>query len=549
MVPAQQQDVGSRFHSPVALAIGYPARMQNQNLLLRIAIGLLAATSWSCSQRPAPEPLDPRVTLTLLSTSDFHGALESTATDRDSKRPIGGAPFLTALIERERQKNPEGTLVLDSGDIYQGTALSNLTDGRASIDYMNEAGFDAAAVGNHEFDFGIEIMVDRIEQAEFPVLCANVHERATGKLPAWAKPYAIFVRNGVRVAVIGLATPDTPKVTMPQNVAHLDFLDPAPVANQLILDLVPEEADLVVIAAHMGGAEENGVIEGEMVDLAERVQGETAILGGHTHRLVSGRMGDAELLQAGSSGRWLGRLELTYDRETKSVVDAKREILTVFADSGQVNSVAPDPEVARMIEEVRGEIAPRLEEVIGFAGVELTVTRAECPMGNWMSDVIREYGEADFGFQNPGGVRSPLDVGPIHYEEVYRVMPFDNTIVTAPMTGAEIKEMLETSAARESFLHVSGLKYSVDYGKPEGARILGLSRLGGGDLDPAATYKIATNSFLAQGGDDLAPIVDKPGTVDTGILIREAMAEACRREKAAGREISPEVEGRVMRTE
>lgn len=521
---------------------------------LRIGpVGLLAALLFGCAPPRGSVDTTP-VVLTLLHTTDFHGALESESTDRESGRPIGGAAYLTAAIDRERDTNPDGTLVLDSGDIYQGTALSNLTEGRAAIEYMNRAGFDAAAIGNHEFDFGIGIMEERIAQAEFPLLCANVMVRATGAPPDWASPYVVFTRSGVRVAVIGLITPDTPNVTLPENVAHLDFLDPVPVANDWIDKLVPEQADVAVVVCHIGGSQDRGgPIEGELVDLAEGIEGESAILAGHTHRLVSGRIGDTPVVQAGSSGRWLGRIDLTWDVTQRRVVDSSAEFITVFADgtsdAAQDNTeqqgVAPNSEVLQMIADFRAEVAPILDEEIATAAVDLSAEREECPMGNWLCDVIRKAADADIAFQNPGGVRASMESGPIRYADVYRVMPFDNTIVVAEMSGDEIHEYLETIGRRDSFLHVSGLHYTIDYTHAPGDRITSVHLENGTELEAAGTYRVAVNNFMAQGGDDLPVLIGRPNTRDTGVVIREAMASACRAATASNLPISARAEGRV----
>lgn len=504
----------------------------------RLALALAVLALSACAT--TPPPLLPTLTLTLLSTNDFHGALESDDTDRDSGRPIGGAEYLAAVIERERAENPLATLMLDGGDIYQGTALSNLTDGRSSIDFMNLADYDAAAVGNHEFDFGIDVMVERIEQAEFPVLCANVRERATQQAPVWARPYHVEERQGLRVAIIGLVTEDTPRVTLPQNVAHLEFLDAAAVADSLIGVLVPERADLAILLCHIGGSvdRETGQARGHMVDLARRVQGEAAVVGGHTHQRVNEVLDDGTvLIEAGSSGRWVARADLVVDLVTRKVASATTEMITVFSDD-----IEPDAEVAAMVAGYREEVAPILDEVLGEAGMELSASRQECPMGNLLCDVQRDAVNADFAFQNPGGVRASIEPGTIRFSDVYRVMPFDNTIVTAPLTGAEVMQLLEEAVGDGGFLHVAGLRYTADYQKPRGERVVEVTLAGGDALDPRATYTVAYNNFMGQGGDSLPVITYRDDATDTGILIREAFADWIR---AKASPIEVQVEGRV----
>lgn len=515
------------------LSIGRIAR-----IALFAALAALAATG--CGTRPAT-PVD----LTILSTNDFHGALESRASDRDTNRPLGGAAILTATIDSLRAMNPEGTLVLDAGDIYQGTALSNLTQGRASIDYMNAAGFDAAAIGNHEFDWGVPILIERIEQARFPMLVANMEERATGKPPAWAKPYTIVVRKGVRVAVIGLVTPTTPTVTMPENVAPYRFLDPAEVANRLIRALVPSKADIAVIVCHIGGRQiGDGTITGEVAEMAHAIEGEAAIVSGHSHSRLEGSIDGVPVVQALSSGRYLGRIDLLVSRAAHRVVGGKASVLPVFADS-----IAPDSAVAALVARARSGIVPILEEVLGEAEVPITTERRECPMGNLVADVMRMRSGATFALTNPGGIRAEIDAGPITYSEVYEVLPFDNTIVVVGLTGDELVRLLQGSAQKGSFVHASGLRYTLDFTKPPESRITAASDDSGRMILPDSIYAVAVNSFMAQGGDDMSILVDHPRSHETGIVIREALAEWIRDQAKAGRKVSAKVEGRINRIE
>jgi len=474
------------------------------------------------------------VELTILSTNDIHGGLEQVSKDFGSGRPIGGAAWLAAAIAEERAKNPEGTLLLDGGDMYQGTALSNLTDGRSTMHVLNALDYDAAAVGNHEFDWGIDLMVDRFEQAEFPVLAANIFLESTGERPDWARPYTIVKRKGVRIAIIGLATPDTPRTTMPQNVAHLDFGDPVEISNQLIAELVPGRADAAILVAHIGGFQRDGKMNGHLIDLVNGVEGEIAVVGGHTHQRVAGILGDAVVLEAGSSMRWLGQANLTFDRETRQVTASSAQVLTVFADG------EPNAEVAGIVASYRDEIAPQLERVIGRATTQLWTRREESPMGSLIADIMREQAGVDFAFQNPGGVRAPIEAGDIRFMDVYAVMPFDNTIVTMDLSGAEVKTLLEEAVGDGSFLHVGGLRYTSDYAKPEGQRIVELTRTDGSALDPEATYSVAVNNYMAQGGDSLPTVTNRDGARETGVLVRDAMVAWI---EAAG-SVSAEVDGR-----
>jgi len=506
---------------------------------LTAALALFLAGCGATAPRTAYPPV---VEITILSTNDFHGALEQVDKERDTDRPIGGAAWVAATIARERATNPDGAIVVDAGDIYQGTALSNLTSGRATIDYMNAAGFDAAAIGNHDFDWGVPVLLDRIEQAEFPMLVANMREKKSGKPPTWAQPYVVVERSGVRVAVIGLITPDTPSTTLPANVEPYEFLDPAEAANALIPTIVPAKADIAVVVCHHGGGmDRDGNLTGEVVEMSEAIVGEAAVVGGHTHQIMHGKVDGVPVVEAGASGRYLGRIDLVVDRAARAVTESDVRVLTVYADS-----TAPDTTVATLVERYRAEVAPILDEVIGEAAVEIDAARRECGMGNFIADAMREASGVSFAFQNPGGVRAPLDEGPITYSEIYRVMPFDNTIVTMELSGAEVITLLEEAAGDGSFLHVSGLRYSLDVSRPKGDRVTVAAITGGAPIIADTIYPVAVNNFMAQGGDSLPTIAKRAGSRETGILIRDAMAARIRGETKAGRAIASRAEGRIF---
>ncbi|MGH7572721.1 MAG: 5'-nucleotidase C-terminal domain-containing protein, partial [Gemmatimonadota bacterium] len=236
---------------------------------------------------PLPAGSD-SVRLAIIATNDFHGALEPLTPAWAQGDTIGGAATLASYIRAVEGRYPEETLHLDGGDVMQGTVVSNLTHGRSTVDVLERMGVDAAAIGNHEFDWGIDTLRARLAQADFPWLSANIFVKATGERPEWVEPYAWIERAGLRIALIGATTVGTPEATLPTNVEPYEFRDIASVVNELAPRLKAGGADLIVLVVHAGAvAVGEGQYEGEIVDAAGRITAPLdLIVSGHTHSEV-----------------------------------------------------------------------------------------------------------------------------------------------------------------------------------------------------------------------------------------------------------------------
>lgn len=476
------------------------------------------------------------VSLTVLATTDLHGALQPSGRDQQK----GGAVALASYIARERAANPQGTLLLDAGDSFHGTAIANATEGRAMIDFMSQVGYDAAAVGNHEFNFGVAVLRQRMAQASFPFLSANVVERSTGAAPVWSLPYTVFERQGVRIAVVGLLTVTTPETTLRQNVADFDFVDQAPVVKRLLAELVPARADLVILLAHLDLFlhPDTGAPGGELAELAEQAKGVAAIVGGHSHLSFRGEIAGIPVIEPAARGQQLGRIDLVYDRRARRISSSATRLIDVVADA-----LPPEPAAAALVARYEEESAATLKAVLGQAAAELgRDPEHESTMGNLLTDVVRETIGADVVFQNPLGVRGGLVAGAITFEDLYRVLPFDNTIVLVEMTGAEIRQLLEDATEKIAILYTSGLRYEADLRRPFGSRTTVTS-----PLEDARKYKVAINNFLAQGGEGLMILANRPEARDTGLLLRDALADWIRARTAEGKPISAALDGRIVR--
>ena len=465
--------------------------------------------------------------ITVVLTNDVHGQLDPLPPS--PMRPFlqtqeaGGYAHLATMVRAARREAAEGKaafLLLDAGDIFQGTPIGNETRGEAIIEAMNALDFDAMAVGNHEFDFGVFNLVRLAKLARFPVLAANVSGlRET-------KPYVVLAppRVPCRIAVIGLVTPETPRITGPGATKGLKFGDPAATTRALMKEV---EADLYIVVSHIGREAD--------LKLAADVPGIALIAGGHSHTPVNEKVGETLVLQTHSHGLSIARADLTLDRDGWKVTDSKGQLLPV-----DPRSAPADAAIVQVMEKYGKDLDARLKEAVGELAAP--ARREDGSAGNWMTDVIRRAGKAEIAFMNRGGIRCDLEKGKVTRADCYRLMPFENDVVSMDLKGAEIRDLLDRhfrASASPYRLDWSGLV--VDVEGASGAYTVVAVEACGKPLDPARTYRVATNSFLATGGDGFDAFRAGRNVERTGVLIRDALAKDLEEHSP----VSPPAEARV----
>lgn len=490
-----------------------------------------------------PEP----VTITVVSTNDFHGALIGRVQSWSHGDVVGGSEWVAGYINIVRDENPGGVLLLDAGDIMQGTLISNYFGGASTIEVYNAMGYDAVAIGNHEFDWGQEVLVQRMEQAEFPFLAANVFlkgksERANWRSlsrPDWAVPYAIEEIQGIKVAIIGLALPETPSITNPINVANLRFLgleDSAAVVDKLMEEVEALGATMIIVLAHIGGYWPDF---GEVGALACGLDTDEVdlIVSGHTHGRLDDVICGIPVVQAYSSGTAFARVDFTVDTTTGEVVDyymnpyPPTTYNTYYHKKARYHDVKvrPDREIAAIVDYYEALIEDIKNEVVGETTTAITREyRYESAMGDWVTDIMRAYDPGiDFALTNSGGLRADIDAGPITFGEVFEALPFDNTEVIVELDGNEVRQVLEEGITGDhGVVQVSGLQFTFDYDAPVGSRIIGdvIDLSTGLPLDPVTIYKVAVNDFMAAGGDEYFTLAANPQT-NTYVLVRDIVVD------------------------
>jgi 2',3'-cyclic-nucleotide 2'-phosphodiesterase/3'-nucleotidase len=477
--------------------------------------------------------------LRVLETTDFHGAILGGTRERRSQRPTGGSAALAAVITRERAVNPEGTVLLDGGDLFQGPMISNLQFGRPVVEQMNLLHYTAVALGNHEFDWGVDTLARRVREMKFAELAANVVERKTGKRPTWLRSDTSVLRRGIRVGILGLAYPGTPRVTMPANVAHLRFDDDSTTAALAGARLRKQGAEVVLGVGHIPAeTDSTRKAHGDLVRLA-RVKTVDAWFGGHSHNVVDDKVEGRPVLIAGASGQYLAVADLVVDPVQNKVVESSQRVLTVYADAPLDSGWT-----ARMTH-WNANVGPIAAEVLGDAALALHRRRPESTVGDFITDAMRADVKADIALQNPGGIRAELDAGPVTRGDVYAIMPFDNTIVTMELTGALVRQALEQSLRGDRVTQVSGVRYVIDAAKPAGQRVTQITLADGSPLDEQKTFIVAANNFMASGGDQYDALAQGKNRNDTGRLVRDAMMSWVKGLGASGKKLELPGDGRI----
>jgi 5'-nucleotidase len=488
-------------------------------------------------------------TLVFLATSDQHGHVEKDAQ-------------LGHLFAEERAKNPGRVMLLDGGDMFQGTLVSNLHEGAVMIRAFDALHYDAAAVGNHEFDYGPAgphtvpkdagenprgALQARIREATFPILSCNLVDDKTGQ-PIF-KPWTMLHVDGVNIAVIGGTTEDTPRTTNKRNLTGLRVLPLGATVAKTSLAARAAGATVVVAVVHAGGNckinsdvsdDKPGDLkscedDAELFQLARVVSRDVklgtggridAIFGGHTHQGVTAIVDGIPLLQAFSNGMAYSKLELEVAADGVPtghfIAHAPRKV-----GDDVPRDAAVDKAVAPAIAEVESmRLAP--------VGIKLATPidrayRAESPLGNLVADTIRAATSADIGLTNGGGLRADLPAGELKYGDLFQALPFDNRLATMTITGAAFRDLLTRNFSHDKgILSVSGIK--VEAHCAAGKLIIEGTLADGSKLSDDKPYKIGTTDFLANGGDDFGPTVASraPLFLDTA-PIRDVVAEVLKK--------------------
>lgn len=473
------------------------------------------------------------VRITLLQLNDVYQIMPVD----DGKR--GGMGRVGTLVKKIRQESPN-TLFILAGDTISPSVASNIFKGRQMITAWNLVGLDYATFGNHEFDFGDDVLLQRMKESQFVWLAANVVNKNTGELFGTAIPYIIRDLGGVKIGIIGLVTADTPANSKPGPL--LEFRSPLETASRLVPQMRQRGAQIIIAVTHLNMSEDKRLARGVDIDL---------IMGGHEHTLLQSLSGKTPILKWGSDARDLGRIDLTVRLPEGKIESMDWAALPV--DS----SVPDDPIVAAPLAEFEKTLSAELDRPIGKTSVQLEARQSilrnrETNLGNFLADIFRAKMQANVALLNSGSVRSNRTYGPgvLTRRDVLSMLPFENHLVKVEISGEILRQALEHGLSRIAegkeagrFPLISGMQIVYDSRRPAGNRLLSVL-IQGKPLEEGEKYSLATNSYLTEGGDGYRMLMNLNYLVTPleGPVVPDTVMSAI----LSAQEIAPQVEGRIQ---
>lgn len=521
-----------------------------------VALALLAAFALTTQPAQAYEK-DKTYKITILHTNDHHGHFWRS---EYGEYGLAAQKTLVDSIRKEVAQEGGSVLLLSGGDINTGVPESDLQDAEPDFRGMNLIGYDAMAVGNHEFDNPLTVLRQQEKWAKFPFLSANIYQKSTGE--RLFKPWAIFTRQDIKIAVIGLTTDDTAKIGNPEYFTDIEFRKPAEEAKVVIQELnMNEKPDVIIATTHMGHYDngDHGSNAPGDVEMARSLPaGSLAmIVGGHSQdpvcmasenkkqvNYVPGtpcapdKQNGIWIVQAHEWGKYVGRADFEFrNGEMKMVnyqlipVNLKKKVTWDNGKSERVlytPEIAENPQMLSLLTPFQNKGKAQLEVKIGsvnglLEGDRSKVRFVQTNMGRVILAAQIARTGADFGVMSGGGIRDSIEAGDITYKSVLKVQPFGNSVVYADMSGKEVVDYLTAVAQMKpdsgAYPQFANVSFVAKEGKLTDLKIKGEP------VDPAKTYRMATLSFNATGGDGYPRIDNKPGYVNTGFIDAEVLKE------------------------
>lgn len=497
---------------------------QSLSLLLIMALTLTGMYLPAKTARAAADTV-----ITLVETTDIHGHLVDPDNSDEAKNQYRLA-YIAKQFDDLRSKGE--LIVLNGGDTFQGTPLSNLSKGKYLIQAMEAMKYDASAVGNHEFDWGIDAVTSSsgtLKDSAIPMVACNIFLKGTQKLAPFAKEYTIVERAGKKVAVIGWADEYSADI-MADRIAPYTISENAGIVNTLAKELkTSKRADAVIVLAHDDAQEAAEKFSNEYIDI---------VFGGHSHQIKTGiASNNIPYAQGYKEARGYATATLTIKEDGTVVVSVPKFVETYNSEKpdnlyySEASKADFNRELITISNKAVEEIKPLVNEKLGTLPVplnrELIADSLTSPMGNWITDMLAYNQKVDFVFCNDGGIRTDFEAKVITVNDIYTVSPFENLMFKIEMTGGQVVKLLEQIVGNTSSnMQMSGLTAKYDLSFPEDNQVFDVKLRDGTPIDLEKTYTILTNQYLATGGNEYSVFVTdvisstKTSDVDTELIIK-----------------------------
>lgn len=476
---------------------------------------------------------------------DFIGHTDFAAAIRPSYH-CPGAVKLASYFDFFRKRNPQGTVILDAGDILVAAPIINLTNGEPVMEIVNLFDYDAMTLGNHEFDQGREMMAKILPMASFPLLCANIQESATGQLLPYVSPYIFIERKSVKIGILGVTTNYTPYMVKAESFQGFQMLDVVETCNRLIPQMKKEGADIIVVLGHLpGNINEEGLYSGELFEVAKQVSGIDILFGGHNLGDIAVKVNNTIVSKTGFSAKSIGHIQIMFDKETRKIECLNNEIIPVLTGKLETDF---NPEIVKIVDAVLAPYVDFLDEVIGEAEDDLIVNfDEECALGNFFTDCMKEKCGAQIGLMNSTSTFGYIPKGPITSEMIMWVMCFNDNLYKGWMTGKQIEDMLELTYEKKHLslnriLQVSGLQIVLDTGKEKSEKIVSLKLEDDTPIMEDQLYLVATSAYIASGGNDYLAITDLTEWEKTDYMAHDVFIEKLKIRKR----LNSALQGRII---
>lgn len=477
----------------------------------------------------------------ILYTNDIEGSLlPSTAwwINPYFPPPIGNAASAATVIKEKRNEADSlgyGFLLLDTGDMFMGSPIGEFSKGGAVVDYFNYCGYDLLSPGNHDYDMGVDIFKDVVRNIKAQFICSNIVYEDNNKNVEYLKPYTILKFGDLKIGVFGLLTEYMKGMTTPERFKNHVVLPEIETAKRYVDTLKSKGVDLIFAMTGIGLRHDKR--------LAENVPEIDVIFGSHSSTALEEPYEDSInhtiICQNYSHLTSIGFLDLTIEKQTKKIRGYRGELIDLLNDEIELDTV-----LLNILKKWEEDTRKGFDEVIGYAKKDLT--RAgfeESPMGNLITDAMREYFNADIAIHNSGGIRANLKKGEITYRDCYYVDALSNTAVLIKMAGEQIKKVLEVGVnGRHAIFQVSGIKFKYNSKKPVGERVIEVRLSDGSLLKSEKEYMLVTNSFLAGGGGDYVIFKEGKEIQATFTYLRNIIADYIRKHSP----VDKDVEGRII---